>query len=379
MAADRRAFFAPLPTILLALLIDSTGSPAAAQFSQPIIIPLPDEPHLVPLSYEEAVVQPLPSTTDCSPYACPAPNPWEAAAEPFYGPAWPGGSIMAPLLPALGGAENGFGRERVMLAPFEIDVTQPFNRLRLRADAAYGITAPDRSEFFWAKIGSRGPTLPESGVDYQDLRFMFEAGNDTFSAQTELPLRFLDPDINLNTTGLGDMNLATKLVMFDGDCWQVTQITRMYIQTGSPKKGLGTGHFSMEPGLLARYKLSCDTYLHGELKLWFPIGGAKPHAGEVLRYGLGVSTIFTDTPCYAVIPTLELIGYSFLTGDRTLPSGSIVAVDSENELYLSPGVRVAFDTNRDLKIVEFGVHAQASLISNGYYDSLLRAELQISF
>ena len=50
--------------------------------------------------------------------------------------------------------EPGLGRERVMFAPFEIDITQTFGNFLLRSDAAYNLTKPDRAEYFWARPGA---------------------------------------------------------------------------------------------------------------------------------------------------------------------------------------------------------------------------------
>ena len=48
--------------------------------------------------------------------------------------------------------DAGVGRERLIYAPFEIDVSQPLaSNIRLRFDAAYNQIFPDRAEFFYGK------------------------------------------------------------------------------------------------------------------------------------------------------------------------------------------------------------------------------------
>src|SRR5262249_35855812 len=69
-----------------------------------------------------------------------------------------------------------------------IDSALPTTQFRLRFDAAYGDYRPDRGEYFYAKCGcfrpvpisqggdpnAAGPRLPESRVNYQDIRPYFE-------------------------------------------------------------------------------------------------------------------------------------------------------------------------------------------------------------
>ena len=141
--------------------------------------------------------------------------------------------------------DRGLGHERVMMAPFELDITQPENNIRLRLDNAYGFEFPDRAEYFWAAVGGRGPDGGDVAafeqVDYQDVRFMFEVGGPKFSVQTEAPIRFLDgKDDFYNTAGFGDMSVKTKLVMIDGRRWQDTQKFGTYMPTGATGHGTAT-------------------------------------------------------------------------------------------------------------------------------------------
>ncbi len=65
----------------------------------------------------------------------------------------------------LGGVEEGpgdpgIGHERVMFAPYFLDVSEPSSNMRFRFQAYYDQHNPDRAEYFWAQIGGRGPKLP---------------------------------------------------------------------------------------------------------------------------------------------------------------------------------------------------------------------------
>jgi hypothetical protein len=293
--------------------------------------------------------------------------------------------------------EPGIGEERVPFAQFEVDHSQPISNNRLRVDLAYGLPLPDRSEFFWSRIGSTGPKYAERSVDYQDFRFQMEfAQGGLFSVFTELPLRVLDPEINGNTAGFGDMVVGNRAVMIDGKYWQVTQVLRTHINTGDFQRGLGTGHVSLEPGLVLRYRWNCTTYLHGELKYLTPLGGDPTAAGDVLRYGLSVATVAYETDTFAVLPSLELVGHTFLDGLKTLPPtvppfaagptggtdpfiGRVVDVDGEDFLSIHSGVRLVLGPRGDLGLCEVGASGGVAPDNDATFDFLGRLEVRWSY
>jgi hypothetical protein len=129
---------------------------------------------------------------------------------------------------------------------------------------------------------------------------MIERGTDQFSVATELPLRIVDPIDRRNTAGFGDMNVTTKTVLLNGRKWQLAHVFRSYFPTGSFRRGTGNGHFSLEPGVAYRYKFSDITYLHGDLKYWFPLGADPIYGGQFLNYGIGISRVAVDRDDFAV-------------------------------------------------------------------------------
>ncbi|MDC0935256.1 hypothetical protein OAS39_03140 [Pirellulales bacterium] len=279
--------------------------------------------------------------------------------------------------------EPGIGSERVMHAISFIDTSQPQNNFRMRFDSAYNYNSPDRAEYFWAKVGGRGPSTGsgaqtgERTVDYQDFRVFMELGGEKFSVGTDIPIRVVDPATYANTSGLADINIITKTVFIDGKNLQLTQLLRTYIPSGDAMAGLGTGHASIEPGFAMRYKWSDITYIHADLKYWIPLGGDAVHAGEVLNYGVGISHVWSQTDSYAIMPTLEFVGYSFLDGQVTLPGTTTqVEVDPEGILTINPGIRWVWDNGGDLGVKEFGIFGGFSATDEAVYENLLRAELR---
>lgn len=278
--------------------------------------------------------------------------------------------------------EPGIGQERVQFAPFEMDVTQPSNYWLIRVDAASGLQSPDRGAYFW----SRPTSGAQNSVNYQDLRFINETGSDSFSVMTEIPVRA----VQYNTTGggdggIGDMKVATKVRFINGKHWQLTQISRMYINTGNLTKGLGAGHLSIEPGLLARYQVNPDTYLHGEAKLWFPMGANPMVAGQVLRYGVGVSHVLYETDTFAILPTLEMVAFQYLGGHSTYVNTttpfttSTVSNNGDVALNVINGARFVFGPPGDLGLFELGISGMFGLGTNKYLDGMLRVDLKFNY
>jgi len=299
------------------------------------------------------------------------------------------GAIICPLLRRIrtsrGCHDRGIGYERVATAPFVIDIAQPMNHFAFRTDAAYGWKLPDRAELLFARPASldgTGPDAIERSVDFQDLNFISEIGTPGLSVRTVVPVRVLDPEIGPNTAGLGDIQLCTKTRLLGGQAWTITQINNFFFASGCVGKGLGTGHTSMEPGVLASYKWSDETFFHGELKFLFPMGGHPSHHGNLLTYGFGLSHLWYDRDSLALIPTVEAVFYSILDGEAAVlatTGPTVHGVDGETISTLHFGLRVVSDTSRDFGLVELGVSGGLNLDSSGWYDSLLRVELRTTY
>lgn len=280
------------------------------------------------------------------------------------------------------GCEKGLGTERVFQAISFLDTTQPMNNFRMRFDAGYDYRSPDRAEYFWARINGRGPSGAPSvnDVDYQDIRTYIELGDKKFSVGTDVPIRLIDPDTFANHSGIGDVNITTKVLFLDGKDWQIANLFRVYIPSGNPATGLGVGHTSIEPGFAIRYKWSDYTYFHGNLKYWVPLGGDPNFAGEILNYGLAMSHVWRETDSFAVMPTLEVLGYSFFNGLSTPPGAAAVPpvndADGVGVAIIHPGIRWAWDHGSDCGLREVGLFGGFSLTSNSLYEELLRLEFR---
>jgi hypothetical protein len=351
--------------------------------------PLADEP------WPESLPQPyypLPLLdSELQPEVLLVPDPMDLAHDPWWGEQMPGRDRswqfpairLARWLWATRHAvpDEGIGYERVAMAPFILDIARPMRQTALRIDAAHGWGLPDRSEAFWAKtVNGRGPKLPERSVSYQDIAYLTEVGGSGFSVRTVVPLRILDPEINSNTAGMGDMQLLTKTVLLNGKRWTLTQVNDVWFNTGAVRKGLGKGHISMAPGLVTSFQWTDTTCLHAQCKYEFPIAGDPIFSGQLLHWGFGMSHLWYDSDAFAIIPTIETSFVSFLDGRATLfPAPVTRNVDGETVSTLHLGVRTVHDPGGDWGLLEFGLSGGFQFGGNGWYDSMLRFEFRLLY
>ncbi|CAK9056418.1 Uncharacterized protein SCF082_LOCUS41063 [Durusdinium trenchii] len=261
------------------------------------------------------------------------------------------------------------GIERVPFALFEIESARPQNALSTRFDYASGINRPDRAEYYWSQIGSGGPASPETNLDYLELKTRSETMIGNSSGFFEIPLRFLDPTVNNNTTSFTNLTFGTKSVLIEEngmfglptpgnnlDKFQVSSLFKTHISLGSPLtgRGLTRGYVSLQPGALVNYMASPTTYFHGEASYWIPLGGSG-FSGNFFQCGFGVSHVLSSSllaacpsDSFAIIPTLEVVGTKFTTGMETLPDGTTQAADNSPIINVQPGVRIVVGNHMEI-------------------------------
>ena len=283
-------------------------------------------------------------------------------------------------LRAANSGEQGLGYERLAFALFDIDPAQPSNNFRVRMALGNRMHLPDRAEYFWGRtVDRRGPPQGETVLNYQDLRLRMETGSKKFSAAFEVPFRAVDPVINLDHAGLGDLQIIAKTVLLSGNEWLLTQYFGTYMPTGAVGMGLGTGHVSLEPGLLFRNRWSDDTWLHGELKFWFPLGADPAHGGQVVKFATGINRVWYETDSSAWLPSLELTSYSVLNGLARDATGSLQAIDGDLMFYLTPGLHYAVDGGGDFGLFEIGSALSIVTTSDRFTDSTFTCDVRWSW
>lgn len=258
---------------------------------------------------------------------------------------------------------------------FFVDGARPVSQMRLRWDYGNNLVLPDRSEYFWGKIGGgRGPSKPETRVNYSQLTIYNEAATERFSVFTEMPYLSLNNSVNPGAAGFGDLKVGTKSMLLDCELIQLSFQFTTSIPVGNSTKGLGTGHVSLEPSLIAAIKLYPDTYLQAQISQWCPIAGSD-FAGGVLHYHFSLNHVICrpvgDTQ---LVGTLEFNGYSFESGAYTDPVLGRQASTGTTYASIGPGIRYIICDK-----VDFGFGAAFAVTDPHFANQLFRTEFRWRF
>ena len=261
-----------------------------------------------------------------------------------------------------------------------IDNAIPGTLFRLRYDDAFNDRRPTRAEFFYPKSAPQGPGLPEpeSRVDFQDISAYLEyAPTERIAAFVELPVRFLNPEINANHAGFSDMNVGFKFAFLRDDESVSTFQFRVYAPTGAASRGLGNHHVSLEPAFLFYQRLTERLTGEAELRAWVPIGGTD-FAGNIIRYGVGVSYDHYKVCNVQFAPVAEFIGWTVLNGKTSvvLPSGDSFAESAAGQTIVNAklGLRARFGDRAD-----FYSGYGRPLTGDRWYENIFRLEFRLFF
>jgi hypothetical protein len=261
-----------------------------------------------------------------------------------------------------------------------IDSAPPGNQFRFRYDTSYDLNRPTRAEFFWPRGGPNGPgpARVETSVDYQDLSAYLEKQvGERLSGFLELPVRFLNPEVNANVAGIADMNAGIKFAFWQQDDFVATFQLRSYFPTGDADRGLGNHHFTLEPALLFYQRVNEKLGVEGELRYWVPLAGTD-FAGDIVRYGVGVHYDAYQTCDLKLVPVVELVGWTALGGRETVPQGpgTTVVRDASGDTILSAkiGCHVKVQQWGDLYL-GYG----RPLTGDRWYENTFRLEFRVFY
>jgi hypothetical protein len=302
----------------------------------------------------------------------------------------------SPTSPELSFAEPsgvGGGGDYRGTASSYIDSAIPQNVMRFRFDSYYDINRPDRGEFYYAKCGcfaaaqgvrAPGPPLMETDIkSTQEYSAYIEwAPSSCLSGFIEVPIRAINPEVNANNSGLGDINFGMKYAFWQTEDTVATFQFRTYVPSGDSTKGLGTDHTTLEPALLLYRRLAPKFYLEAELRDWIPIGGTD-FESNVIRYGVGVSYLLYDTGTFRIQPTLEFVGWTFLGGQELNPdTGAAQGAEGDTIVNAKVGARFGFGRLTQpgfLSPADFAVTYGRALTGDFIYKDIVRGEFRLRF
>jgi hypothetical protein len=261
-----------------------------------------------------------------------------------------------------------------------IDKAIPSNMLRTRVDCAYDNNRPTRAEFFYPRGGANGPGVPRfSGeVQYQEVSAYVEktVGSPQLSVFLNTPYRMIDPQFNNpNHSGFSDLSAGFKYAfLYDEDLVASFQL-QTWAPTGDAHEGLGTRHTSVEPAFLLYSRLSEKVVMESELRYWIPAGGTD-FAGDVLRYGIGVSYGERSECSWWLTPVVEFVGWTVLSGKEQVEPPGFAVKDAAGDTIVNAkvGLRLGYG-----KWGDFYVGYGRALTGAVWYKDMFRTELRINF
>lgn len=284
-----------------------------------------------------------------------------------------------------------------------IDPAVVANRFRIRYDNMMDADRPDRAEFLYShQVWQNAPNRAAlEDIDLQELNIYFETlvtcGVSVF---VELPVRWVDfPDASgvADDSGFGDLNFGFRAALYECCGDYLTFQLKVYTPTGDGDAGLGTGHTTIEPGLLFQRQVSCDTIVFGEARFWIPTDGTEVDdntngngnftgtvAGTVFRYGIGVSYDVWQQCCCGgcnccgccgspysrLAAVVELVGWTVLDGGAGEPTGDVNSAEGDTIINVKLGGRY---TEGPHSIYAGWGHA---LTDDVWYEDIVRAEYQ---
>jgi hypothetical protein len=260
-------------------------------------------------------------------------------------------------------------------AAFFQDGPRPVTMTRIRWDSVFNYAFPDSAEFFWAQIALKGPKNAAASLHYNELTLYQEVAAKGASMFVEIPYLSVLQDFNPSAAGFGDMNIGAKTVLLDRELLLVATQFRTYIPMGATIKGLGTGHVSLEPAVLAALKLTPSTYMQMELAYWIPIAGDPNFAGSTIHYHLSLNQNLCHLgDCFNMVATMEFNGFSYRGQYTAFPSGAHLDLAGSGFYSAGPGLRVQF-----CEQVDVGVGAVFGFGNGHGPDQTYRTELRLRF
>lgn len=267
---------------------------------------------------------------------------------------------------------------------FFTDSPRPVSHTRLRWEYGHHSQFPDRAEYFFARSDGNGKGLrPVNAVgiprvDYHEIsQYTETAAGPGFSAFVSTPYRSVNPTFSdpPSGAGFGDISLGTKSVLFDSELFLMTLQFKTTLPVGQPRKGIGTGHVSLEPSLLFGLRTSPNSYVQAQVAEWIPIAGDPQYAGALLHYHVAFNhTLWRPIPAVQLVGTFEVHGFSFQDGGFTDPDGGFRKASGTNLLQLGPGVRLFFCDNFD-----FGAGSNFGVTGKNSVGDTYRFELRVRY
>lgn len=265
-------------------------------------------------------------------------------------------------------------------ASFWVDSARPQNRTRFRWDYGHNMILPDRAEYFWARVGARGPaaqpgSLTVNSLDYHEMSMYAETAHGNFSAFIITPYRSLYMNEAGHSAGFADLHIGTKSLLHDTPMLQLAFQMTTTVPSANSRDGLGIGHVALEPALLMALAMTDRDSIQAQVAQWIPLGGDPDYQGALLRWGIAWNRIVwqRDQDNLATM-NLDFVGWSFQDGAYTDPILGQQRANDETYFYLGPGARWLMCGK-----FEFGVGGIFALSDRHFAQNIIRTDFTLRY
>ncbi len=255
-----------------------------------------------------------------------------------------------------------------------IDSALPRSTLRLRFDRNSLNFRPTRAEYLFPGDGFR---LPETKVSTQEFDTYVEYGlNQWFSTFMETPFKWVDPEQNRNVYGLGDLHFGAKFAGWNSEAL-VTAFQLRFGAHTSQHVLTGNGHWSVEPSLLFNWRPTPYLTMEGQVGYWVPLGGTD-FAGDILKYGIGLSYGGRNASAIQLMPVAEIVGSTITSGKSTFAQspGVFLTESASGDTIINGCLGLRFTLGQAGDI--YAGYAR-SFTGQTWYRDMLRVEFRLSY
>jgi hypothetical protein len=287
-------------------------------------------------------------------------------------------ALLSLVVPAVGPAHGQTGSSSSV---GYIDSALPVTQFRLRYDGSYDSNRPSRADFIYSK-NAPGPAN-DNRVNFEEINAYLEmAATCGLSAFIEMPYRFLQPDVNPHTRGFGDLNFGFKYALLNEEDTVLTAQLRVITPTANGLEGLGTHNWNAEPAVLYYQRLPEGFTLESELRVFIPVVAYDGFAGNVVRYGTGLSYLAYDCSLVRITPVVEVVSWIALNGKEETPTGEEKSAAGDTIINAKIGVRFAMGDDCEAGLLgasELYVGYGRALTGDVWYKNTFRVEYRLRF
>ncbi len=265
---------------------------------------------------------------------------------------------------------------------FNTVAARPVSQTKLGWNYTHDIFLADRVELYRARAdgNGKGPApgfgqLGSGRVTRHELYQTTEAAAGKFSTAVTTPYRSVNSEYAGSGAGFGDTAIATKSLLLDTELVLLAFQLDTTVPSGNPRKGLGVGHVSLDPSVIAGLRLGGDCFLQAQVGEWIPLGGDSTYSGAFLHYHLAYNQVlWKPTESVQLVGTLEGHGYSFQDGGFTDLGQGFRKSSGTTVGLVGAGTRLFFCDTYD-----FGVGGTFGVGGNSLFRDQLQVQMRVRF